>query len=214
MTRFATLLGACATVVVLAVTVAALVHGVRRPAQPSPDERPWQVVARPPGRFEVPPAADGWGLWPSSRRLYYADRNGAPLVAVAGPAVLDEGYCTRTTGPSNRAFAGLVGTRRGQAAVVHDRLVRDWVAAIGGRVEVSHREQVRLHGARAAVRSRAVLALTRRTPCQPRRVELWLVSAPSTAGVTTLVLVRDLGAGTVHLTPRVVDRLLSSLHPS
>jgi hypothetical protein len=207
--RLALVLGAFATLTTLVGWGVAL----------APDDRPrdpaaaWQVVERPGGTFAVPPRSSGWGVAAAREVIYYADRQGEALVGVSGPAVLDEGYCDEAADPSNRAFVGLTAPARGRVGSVNARLTRAWgaaVAATGREPTAARPERAVLADGSPAIRRHVVVPVAP-GPCRPDRVALDLVSARGEAGVVTLVLVRDLGPGTVA--DGVARRILLSLAP-
>jgi hypothetical protein len=115
--RLALVLAAAAGVAVLA--TGALAAATYVGDDPPADE---PLVVRDPASgaaFEVPAA--GWEVRGARSRIYYADRQGRPSVAVPGPAVFRDGYCAEQPGDSNRGFAGF--TRQP---------FEDWVDAVGG----------------------------------------------------------------------------------
>ena len=210
MHRFATVLGVVATLVTLACGGAVLAAtGAERPS-PESSAPPWQEVAAPAGSFDVPPEPEGWTVREPELVVYYADRYGEPMVGVAGPAVLDDGYCPEGTGASNRGFAGLTGPHPGSPRQVNLREARSWASAVAGlRPAATRTSHLALDDGSVAVRSHVVVRPARSGPCQPDRVWLDLVSVAGPAGVVTLVVVRDLGPDQVPAA--VVDRILRSL---
>ncbi|MCD4535697.1 hypothetical protein LRP67_16525 [Nocardioides sp. cx-169] len=212
MERLALLLGACATLTTLVAWAVTLAPGPAAPpaATPAPSAG-WQVVQRHAGRFTVPPVQAGWRVSGPGEVLYYADRRGEPAVGVAGPAVLDEGYCARHGGPSNRGFAGLLPPMPGTAREVVARLTGAWAAAVAGPdgepvgVRVVG---VRLADGSSAVRTHTVVPVAP-GPCRPARAGVDLVSTRGPSGVVTLVLVRDLGRGS--MSEAVARRIVRSL---
>ena len=211
MHRFATVLGVVATLVTLACGGVVLASGApRRATEPAPTPPAWQVVTGPAGTFEVPPEAAGWRVRDPDQVVYYADRHGDPLVGIAGPAVLDDGYCASATGASNRGFAGLTGPRRGTAWQVSRRESRRWRTAVAGRATPPGRTTpLTLEDGSVAVRSHAVVRPLVAGPCQAERVALDHVSVAGSAGVVTLVVVRDLVAGAAPIAD--IERLLRTL---
>ncbi len=182
----------------------------RRAPEPAPTPPVWQVVTGPAGRFEVPPEPAGWTVRDPHQVVYYADARGDLLVGVAGPAVLDDGYCGQAIGASNRGFAGLTGPHPGPVAQVNRREARKWRTAVAGRTTPPVRTTpLTLEDGSVAVRSHAVVRPAPAGPCQPERVALDHVSVAGPAGVVTLVVVRDLGPGAAP--GAVVDRILRSL---
>ncbi|MCD4524668.1 hypothetical protein [Nocardioides sp. cx-173] len=233
MERVALLLGACATLTTLVAWAVTLAPGptappAATPAPPAATPAPraatpappavtpappagWQVVERHGGRFAVPPVRAGWRVGRPGEELYYADRRGEPAVGVAGPAVLDEGYCVGHGGPSNRAFAGLLPPAPGTAREVVARLTRAWAAAVAA--PDAEPAGVRVVGVRLADGSSAVQTHTvvpvAPGPCRPARAGVDLVSTQGASGVVTLVLVRDLGRGS--MSQAVARRIVTSL---
>lgn len=211
MHRSATVLGVVATLVTLACGGVVLASGAPSTTPEATQAAPaWQVVTAPAGSFEVPPGAAGWTVREPEQVVYYADPNGDPLVGVAGPAVLDDGYCERATGASNRGFAGLTGPRRGAVREVSRSEARRWRTAVAGRAAPpGPTMRLVLTDGSVAVHSHAVVRPASAGPCQPERVALDLVSVAGHAGVVTLVVVRDLGPGAAPAA--VVGRMLRSL---
>lgn len=211
MHRLATVLGAVATLVTLAcgaLVAAAGDDGV--PVRSVVASPVWQVVTAPGGIFEVPPEADGWTVREPDRVVYYVDEGGEPLVGVAGPAVLDDGYCRESSDPSNRGFAGLTGPHPGAVREVNRREARRWRTAVAGRPTTDGRTvRLLLADGSVAVRTTALVHPPAPGPCQPERVALDHVSVAGPDGVVTLVVVRDLGSGAVW--DAVVERILRSL---
>ncbi|MFA6298528.1 MAG: hypothetical protein WC642_05135 [Nocardioides sp.] len=213
MHRFATVLGVVATLVTLACGGVVLASGtatttLEHPAAAPPP--PWQVVTGPAGSFEVPPETAGWTVREPAQVVYYADRHGDPMVGVAGPAVLDDGYCTQATGASNRGFAGLTGPHPGTVRAVNLREARRWATAVAGhRPTAARTARLALDDGSVAVHSHAVVQPAPAGPCQPQRVALDHVSVAGPAGVVTLVVVRDLGPDPASAGE--VDRLLRTL---
>lgn len=156
----------------------------------------WQVVRTSEGSFRVPPAPTGWTVSDPARVVYYADEQGDPAVSLAGPAVLDEGYCAGAA-PSYRAFVGLASRVLGPARAVSRASTRRWLAGITGATDAAvlatREERWVLADGTPAIGSSVVVALHDTARCTPPRVGLHLVSVPRPAGVSTLVLVRDLG---------------------
>lgn len=214
MHRFATVLGVVATLVTLACGGTVLAAGrpsatSERPVAPSPPQ--WQVVTSAAGSFEVPPEPAGWTVREPEQVVYYADRRGDPLVGVAGPAVLDDGYCAQAAGASNRGFAGLTGPHPGPVARVNAREARRWRTAVAARPTTDGRTtRLVLADGSTAVHTTALVHPPRPGgPCQPGRVALDHVSVAGPDGVVTLLVVRDLGQGAAPAA--VVDRILRSL---
>lgn len=210
MPRFATVLGVVATLVTLACGGAVLAAGGTERGGLPADPQPWQVVTGAAGSFEVPPETAGWRVRAPDQVVYYADQHGDPMVGVAGPAVLDEGYCAQTAGPSNRGFAGMTGPHLGTLDQVNRREARRWGTAVAGRPTTDGRTTrlVLADGSRA-VHTTSLVRPPAPGPCLPERVALDLVSVAGPAGVVTLVVVRDLGPDAAPAAE--VDRLLRSL---
>lgn len=213
MHRFATVLGVVATLVTLACGGVVLASGgpTATPERPVPGSSPpWQLVAGATGSFEVPPESAGWTLRGPDQVLYYADQHGDPLVGVAGPAVLDDGYCDRSRKASNRGFAGLTGPHPGGVRQVNVREARRWRTAVAGRPTTDGRtNRLVLSDGSVGVHTSALVRPAPAGPCQPERVALDHVSVAGANGVVTLVVVRDLGAHAA--TAAEVDRVLRSL---
>jgi hypothetical protein len=212
--RLALLLGVCATLTTLVAWGTALAPDDRRAATSAGEhaqEPAWQVVERPGGRFAVPPVGAGWRVSRPREVLYYADQRGTPVAGVAGPAVLDEGYCAAGDGPSNRAFAGLLPPARGTARGVVGRLTREWAAAVagpGGDPTAVRAERAVLADGSTAVRTHTVVPVAPGS-CRPTRVALDLIGTEGGSGVVTLVLVRDVGPDALR--DAVAERILYSL---
>lgn len=211
MHRFTTVLGVVATLVTLACGGVVVAAGDTERVLPA-DPPPWQVVTGPAGSFEVPPESSGWTVREPDQVVYYADRHGDPVVGVAGPAVLDDGYCEQASGASNRGFAGLTGPHPGTLWQVNLREARRWRTAVAGRPTADGRTtRLVLSDGSAGLRTSALVRPAPGGPCQPERVALDLVSVAGPAGVVTLVVVRDLGPDAAP--DPVVDRVLRSLVP-
>lgn len=152
---------------------------------PAPADPPADAVVVDPSTgatLSVPLA--GWEVRGPRARIYYADAEGRPVVAVRGPAVFRAGYCAAAPRGSSRAFVGF--TRQSFA---------EWAAAIGGLVS-----QSRDHGIRYAT-----LRPAGGGACSASAVELAMRSGPVRA-----VLVADVGEpGT--LTHRQVVEILATL---
>lgn len=209
MHRFATVLGVVATLVTLACGGVVVAAGDTERVLPA-DPPPWQVVTGPAGSFEVPPESSGWTVREPDQVVYYADRHGDPLVGVAGPAVLDDGYCAQASGASNRGFAGLTGPHPGTLRQVSLREARRWRTAVAGRPTTDGRTtRLVLSDGSAGLRTSALVRPAPGGPCQPGRVALDLVSVAGPAGVVTLVVVRDLGQSAASQAD--IGRVLRSL---
>ncbi|MDP2773259.1 MAG: hypothetical protein Q8O61_06845 [Nocardioides sp.] len=210
MRRFATVLGVVATLVTLACGGVVVAAGAPEQAPPAAPVPPWQRVTTAVGSFEVPPGSTGWTVREPDQVVYYADASGDPVVGVAGPAVLDDGYCRQATGASNRGFAGLTGPHPGPLRQVNVREARRWRTAVAGRPTTDGRTtRLVLADGAAAVHTSALVRPAPAGPCQPERVALDHVSVTGPTGVVTLVVVRDLGPDAASASE--VDRLLRSL---
>jgi hypothetical protein len=211
MPRFATILGVVATLVTLASGVVVVsAAGSAEQGRHAAPATPWQEVRGPAGSFEVPPRPAGWTIRDPGQVVYYADRYGEPVVGVAGPAVLDDGYCARAAGASNRGFAGLTGPHPGAVRQVHLREARRWRSAVAGHESTAGQTgTLTVDDGSVGTHTHAVVRAASSGPCQPDRVAIDLVSVAGPAGVVTLVVVRDLGSGAAPAA--VVDRLLRSL---
>ena len=188
--RLAVVLGAVAVLAVLA-TVAVAVATYLRDDGSAPASGP--LVVRDLGsgaRFEVP--AERWRVHDPDERISYGD------VSVAGPAVLDEGYCRNEPEGSFRAVAGFTDASFGA-----------WVRGVTGGSSIStgtSREQVALDDGTAATYLWTGLMAPAGTSCPASGIEVAMVRA---GGVRALIVADSLDEET--LTHDDVRRILLSL---
>ena len=163
------------------------------------------------GSFAV---GERWSATPAGAVLFYADERGRAVAGLAGAQVADVGWCAGWPA-SQRGFAGLAPLEPGAGARAVGALVRRvaarWARGITARpppdVDLA---RVRLADGVPALRaSLRLVPAAGGGPCAARRVRLDVVGYAGAEGLSTFVLVRDLGPGGIGTTE--AEAVLQSL---
>ncbi|MBF4162921.1 hypothetical protein [Nocardioides acrostichi] len=177
----------CVVALCLALTAGSgIAMALRAPSEPAPPSAPVLHL----GGLDVPLPASFEATDPGTR-LFYPGRRGQPLAVVTGAAVLEPGVCPEVP-DSSRGFVGLAEVSDQRLLAAHRAALRRWrtglAIGVGGRPRVH-----RVDAGEGRMRTDLVLRNRRNGPCQPPRVAVSVLSARTSRGVATIVLVRDVG---------------------